>query len=539
MNKLNPTFKSLKSFIFDFDGVILDSLDCKTEAFYQMYLPYGKDIAEKVKDYHINNGGVSRFEKFKYWHKNYLNQGISNKKIEELANQFSKIVFDKVLSSNQIKGSFDFIKKYHENYQFFIVTGTPDYEIKKITKELKIDNYFIEVLGSPKDKFQWCEYLNSIYHLNADETIFIGDALSDFNAAKKFGFHFALRIEAYNKELFRSKDLELDFKTFPELEDKLNYPRPKILVTTTSFQDSPGEHHDLLNRQNWEIDFLRGPLKKDEIVEVVDQYDGILCGDDEYDKEVIKKGANGNLKILSKYGVGLDKIDLDAAGEVDVKVTNCPGINQVSVAEHVLALLFSFEKNIPTQYNSVKEGRWERKVGHEIKGKKLGIIGLGSIGKELAVLATNIGLKVSFFDINNEDSFINNHPKIKFESLEELVISSDYISLHTPLTENTKGLINTKLLSLMKKDVLIINTARSGLVNKTDLISVLKKQSIRGYLCDVLDIEPVSKDEELLKFKNVLITPHVGSRTYENIQKQGMASLANLMLGLENDIKNF
>jgi len=533
MNKSTPTFKSLKTFIFDFDGVILDSLNCKTQAFYQLYLPFGKDVAEKVKDYHINNGGVSRFEKFKYWHKNYLDQDISNKEIEKLANKFSEIVFDKVVTSNQIKGSFDFIKKYHEDYQFFIISGTPDDEIKKITKELKIDNYFKEILGSPKDKFQWCEYLSSKYDLKTNETIFLGDALSDFNAAKKFGFHFALRTESYNKELFRFKDLELDFKTFPELEDKLNYPRPKILVTTTSFQDSPGEHHDLLKRQNWEIDFLRGPLKKEEILVVVDQYDGILCGDDEYDKEVIKKGLKGRLKILSKYGVGLDKIDIEAAQEFGIKVTNCPGINQVSVAEHVIALLFSFEKNIPSQFNSVKRGRWDRKVGHEIRGKKLGVIGLGAIGKELAILAKNIGLEVSFFDINKATEFTKKHPEINFQELESLIKSSDYISLHLPLNKKTKGLINQKFFSLMKKDVLIVNTARSGLIDKKDLVSALDKQLIRGYLCDVLDVEPISENEELLKFENVLITPHVGSRTLQNIEKQGMKSLKNLISQLK------
>ena len=529
INKSTPTFKSLKTFIFDFDGVILDSLDCKTQAFYQMYLPYGKDIAEKVKDYHINNGGVSRFEKFKYWHKNYLDQHISNEEIEGLSNKFSEIVFDKVVNSNQIKGSLDFIKKHNREYQFFIISGTPDDEIKKITKELKIDIYFKEILGSPKDKIQWCEYLSYKYSLKPHETIFLGDALSDYSAAKKFGFYFALRKETYNEELFKSKDLEIEFKSFDELNKKLNYPRPKILVTTTSFQDSPGKHHDLLKRQNWEIDFLRGPLKKDEIIEVVDHYDGILCGDDEYDKEVLQKGVKGRLKVLSKYGVGLDKIDLNGAHELGVKVTNCPGINQVSVAEHVIALLFSFEKNISSQYHSVKNGKWDRKVGHEIRGKKLGIIGLGAIGKELAVLAKNIGLKVSFYDIIKDIEFINNHKEIMFQDLDLLLRSVDYVSLHLPLNKETKGIINKRLFSYMNKEVLIINTSRSGLINKRDLIYCLENNKIRGYLCDVLDNEPITKDEELIKFDNVLITPHVGSRTFENIEKQGIRSIVNII----------
>ena len=107
----------------------------------------------------------------------------------------------------------------------------------------------------------------------------------------------------------------------------------KVLVTTTSFQDTPGKHHDLLAEQNWDLSFLRGPLKEEEIIAVIDQFDAVICGDDEYTQKVLEKGVNGKLKILSKYGVGLDKIDLEAAKKFGVKVTNCPGINQNSVAD--------------------------------------------------------------------------------------------------------------------------------------------------------------------------------------------------------------
>ena len=141
-----PTFKSLKTFIFDFDGVILDSLSCKTDAFFQMYTPYGKEIALKVKEHHIQNGGMSRFEKFKYWHENYLNKEITDQEIKNLSDEFSKIVSDKVVRSKQIKGSFEFIRNHSKDYNFFIISGTPDQEIKKITKELKINKYFIEII---------------------------------------------------------------------------------------------------------------------------------------------------------------------------------------------------------------------------------------------------------------------------------------------------------------------------------------------------------------------------------------------------------
>ena len=148
----------------------------------------------------------------------------------------------------------------------------------------------------------------------------------------------------------------------------------KILLTTTSFQDTPGKHHDLLNSQNWDIDYLRGPVDESVLLPIIHKYDGVICGDDEYTREVIKLGKQGKLKVLSKYGVGLDKIDLEAAKEFDVKVTNVPGVNQVSVAEHVLALLFSFQKNIHLQYNSVQNKSWKRLIGNEIEGSTIGTL---------------------------------------------------------------------------------------------------------------------------------------------------------------------
>ncbi|GAL65304.1 D-3-phosphoglycerate dehydrogenase [Jejuia pallidilutea] len=158
----------------------------------------------------------------------------------------------------------------------------------------------------------------------------------------------------------------------------------KVLLTTTSFQDTPGVHQDLLYSQGFKVDTLRGPILEEELLPIIQNYDAVICGDDEYTEAVIKKGVEGNLKFISKYGVGLDRIDLEAAKKYNVPVTNCPAVNQVSVSEHVLALLFTFERNIHLQYNSVQSGSWKRWIGHEIEGKTIGIIGLGAVGKELA-----------------------------------------------------------------------------------------------------------------------------------------------------------
>lgn len=310
----------------------------------------------------------------------------------------------------------------------------------------------------------------------------------------------------------------------------------KILLTTTSFQDTPGKHHDLLNSQNWDIDYLRGPVEESVLLPIIHKYDGVICGDDEYTREVIKAGKEGKLKVLSKYGVGLDRIDLEAAKEFGIGVTNVPGINQVSVSEHVLALLFTFSKNIHLQYNSVQAGSWKREIGSEIQGKTLGIIGLGAVGKELGKKAGALGMKVMAYDIFKDQEFLDKYSEINFtKDIDDIYSKCDVISLHLPHTKQTDKLINDIVITTkLKKQPIIINTARGKLIDPVAVISGIKNKLIKGYLCDVLETEPILENEILLGIENIIITPHVGSRTYENVQNQGLKSILNL-INLLND----
>jgi D-3-phosphoglycerate dehydrogenase len=264
---------------------------------------------------------------------------------------------------------------------------------------------------------------------------------------------------------------------------------------------------------------------------IIHKYDGVICGDDEYTKEVIKAGKKGKLKVLSKYGVGLDRIDLEAAKEFGITVTNVPGINQVSVSEHVLALLFTFSKNIHLQYNSVKEGSWKRGIGSEIKGKTLGIIGLGAVGKELGKKASALGMKVMAYDIIKDKEFLDQYSNISFSTeIDDIYSKCDVISLHLPHTKQTDKLINDVVITKkLKKQPIIINTARGKLIEPSAIISGIKNKLIKGYLCDVLETEPILEDEILLGIENIIITPHVGSRTFENVQNQGLKSIENLI----------
>lgn len=305
----------------------------------------------------------------------------------------------------------------------------------------------------------------------------------------------------------------------------------KVLLTSTSFQDTPGKHQDLLNKQGFDITTLRGPLTESELLPIIADFDAIICGDDEYTEEVLKKGKTGNLKYISKYGVGLDKINLEAAKELGIPVTNCPGVNQTSVSEHVLALLLTYEKNIQLQYPSVQQGSWKRWVGHEIEGKTIGIIGLGAIGKELSKKALALGLKVIAFDVFKNEDFLKQYPEVLFtETLDVIFEQADYISLHVPHTKETEWLISREVVECkLAKQPIIINTARGMLVDTDAVIYGLQNGKIRAYLADVLAVEPIAKNEKLLGVENVIITPHVGSRTYESVQKQGTMAVENLL----------
>jgi D-3-phosphoglycerate dehydrogenase len=304
----------------------------------------------------------------------------------------------------------------------------------------------------------------------------------------------------------------------------------KILLTSTSFQDTPGAHHDLLESRDFEIDLLRGPIMEAELLTIIQNYDAVICGDDEYTRAVLTKGKEGRLRYVSKYGVGLDKIDLNAAKELGIPVTNCPGVNQVSVAEHVLGLLFTFEKNIHLQYNSTQNGSWKRWIGHEIEGKTIGIIGLGAIGKVLTQKCIALGLQVIGFDIFKDENFIKNTPELTFtEDINVIYEHAEIISLHIPHTSQSEKMINADVIkNKLKKAPIIINTSRGKLIDVDALIQGLVDGNIRGYLTDVLVREPMEQDEKLKGVENVIITPHVGSRTYQSVVRQGTMAVNNL-----------
>lgn len=302
----------------------------------------------------------------------------------------------------------------------------------------------------------------------------------------------------------------------------------RILLTTTSYQDIPGPHHELLESTGAEIVRERGPLSEARMLELVGDFDAILCGDDLISRAVLEK-ARPRLKILSKYGIGVDKIDVAAATEMGIPLSFCPGVNHTTVAEHTFALLLGLNRHLVEEVNFTRAGNWKRLTGHEIMGKTIGIVGLGRIGKEVAIRAKAFGMGVIAYDVYWDEAFASSHDVVRVGSIAEVFAKADVISLHTNLTEETREMVRAATIATMKDGVIILNCSRGEVVNNDDLAAALESGKVAGYGADVLDEEPPRPDHPLLKAKNCLVTPHIGSRTYESVQRQAMMAAQNLL----------
>jgi len=308
----------------------------------------------------------------------------------------------------------------------------------------------------------------------------------------------------------------------------------RILLTTTSFQDTPGDHHRLLADTGWEIVRARGPLSEAQTLELVGDIDAFICGDDAITRKVLEK-ARPRLKIISKYGIGVDKIDVKSATEFGLPVLFTPGVNHTTVAEHTFLLLLALEKNLIAAVDATRKGEWKRKTGHVLLDKTIGIIGLGRIGKEVAIRARAFGMQAVGFDVYWDEAFARQQGVRRAATLDELFAAADYISLHTNLTPETRDMINAGSIAKMKKGVIILNCARGEIVHTADMVAALQSGQVAGYGADVLDQEPPPADHPLLKLPNCIVTPHVGSRTYESVVRQATTAVKNLILAMNGD----
>lgn len=308
----------------------------------------------------------------------------------------------------------------------------------------------------------------------------------------------------------------------------------RILLTTTSFQDTPGPHHQLLEDAGYEIHRERGPLTEEKMLSLAGDFDAFLCGDDVISRQVIEKSLP-RLKVIAKYGIGVDKIDVAAATEHGIPLTYCPGVNHTTVAEHTFGLMLGLFRHIVTEANHTRKGEWKRLTGHEILDKTIGIVGLGRIGKEVAIRAKAFGMNILGYDLYWPEEFAQEYSIGRPEGLTQLFQQSDVISLHTNLTPETENMICSQSIAHMKKGVVILNCARGELVNTADMVEALKSGQVGGYGTDVLDVEPPPPNHPLLTAPNCIVTPHIGSRTYESVVRQATMAAKNLILAMNGE----
>jgi D-3-phosphoglycerate dehydrogenase len=253
-------------------------------------------------------------------------------------------------------------------------------------------------------------------------------------------------------------------------------------------------------------------LTAEEIETQIAGYDVLIITADQVSRQVMEIGTQ--LKIIAHYGSGLDNIDIEAASELGIVVISTPGANKIAVAEMVIGLMFSLARSLVQHHIQTKAGGWERRIGIELCGKTLGIIGLGQIGKEVARRSRCLGMQVVAYDIiwDNEFARANNVQRLSFQ---EVLRCADILSLHVPPTSNTTSLIGAEQMGMMKSGAMLINTARGAILDHDALYMALTSGHLASAALDVFAIEPPVGDP-LLELDNVVVTPHVGGRTAES-----------------------
>lgn len=305
----------------------------------------------------------------------------------------------------------------------------------------------------------------------------------------------------------------------------------KILITPKSFKNYKEKTYPLLESLGYEIIENRSgkTLTEDEIIDLAGEgVHGIIVGIDTLSERVLKSCRD--LKAVSKYGVGLDNIDLEAAERLNIKVKIAAGSNSASVAEFALALMFEAARRVSVLHGNVKNGRWDRVMGMELTGKTLGVLGGGRIGKEVAKRARGLFMDVVVFDPYFKDfNFLKQYGVNLCQSLQETLASSDIVSLHLPLNTETRRLINSETLGIMKPTAILINTSRGELVDEGSLYTALKEKTISFAAQDVFSVEPPPPGEKLLTLDNFLLTPHAGAYTSEAVERMALYSTRNLI----------
>lgn len=301
----------------------------------------------------------------------------------------------------------------------------------------------------------------------------------------------------------------------------------KILVTPRSFSQNSQEPREILLKYGFEI--ITNPygriMTMDEIKELVKDVDGVILGVDPFGKEVMENAEN--LKVISRYGVGLDNIDMEYAKSKGITVHRTVGANSNAVADYAFGLMMDVSRKISFIDRQCRAGDWKKIKTTEMWNKTIGILGLGAIGKGVAKRASGFNMKVLAYDVFKDEEYAKAHD-ITYVDLNTLLSESDFISLHLPLTSDTKDLISYREFNQMKNSAIIVNTARGGVMNEEALYDALKNNKIYGAGIDVFEKEP-PENKAFIDLDNIILGSHCAASSLEAIDNMSMLAVENLI----------
>jgi len=303
----------------------------------------------------------------------------------------------------------------------------------------------------------------------------------------------------------------------------------KISIATSTFSVNSNKPIEIIEKYTNQINFnpYSRILNETELLTLASNADGIIAGNEQYSQTMINNLPN--LKVISRLGVGLDNIDNNYAKQKGIKVFKNNITPGPAVAELVIGLMIDISRRISQSDQLMRSGNWKKHMGSLLQGKTLGIIGLGTIGKELVKLTNGFELKILAYDKNEDANFAQNHDII-YCDLKSLLSDSDFISIHLNLSESTKNIIDEQKIELMKPEAILINTSRGQIINENSLYNALKSKKLAGAALDVFVKEPYVG--ELLELENIVLTPHIGSYAKEIRIKMEIEAAENLIRGL-------
>jgi phosphoglycerate dehydrogenase-like enzyme len=281
---------------------------------------------------------------------------------------------------------------------------------------------------------------------------------------------------------------------------------PKVLIAPATLAGVEGRYVQLLREAGFEVLFPARALQltEEELLRDLKDVSATIAGSEPYTRRVL--AAHPTLRVIARAGVGYDAVDVAAATELGIAVCTAPGTNQDAVAEHTFALILALAKNLILQHLGTRGGSWPRQANLPLRGRTLGVVGLGRIGKAVALRGLAFGMRLLAYEPYPDASFVAQY-QVPLVSLDQLLAESDYVTLHVPLTPESKYLINRRALERMKPSAFLVNTARGGLVSEADLVTALRSRQIAGAALDVFEQEP-PVNSPLLELDNAVFTPH-------------------------------